>query len=47
MAADRISDMTIAILQKYFLEYTQRISKEMGLKTYPYKFEYGNTIRSE
>ncbi len=41
MAADRISDMTIAILQKHFLEYTQRISKEMGLKTYPYKFEYG------
>ena len=33
MAADRISDMTIAILQKHFLEYTQRISKEMGLKT--------------
>lgn len=41
MAADRISDMTIAILQKHFLEYTQRISQEMGLTTHPYTFEYG------
>lgn len=41
IAADRISDMTIAILQKRFLEYTQRIALEMGLKTHPYTFEYG------
>lgn len=41
MAADRISDMTIAILQKHFLEYTQRIAQEMGLTTHPYTFEYG------
>ena len=41
MATDRISDMTIAILQKNFLKYTQRISMEIGLKTHPYKFEYG------
>lgn len=41
MAADRISDMTIAILQKHFLEYTQRIAQEMGLTTRPYTFEYG------
>lgn len=41
MATDRISDMTIAILQKHFLEYTQRVSQEMGLTTHPYKFEYG------
>lgn len=41
MAADRISDMTIAILQKRFLEYTQRIAQEMGLATHPYTFEYG------
>lgn len=41
IAADRISDMTIAILQKNFLKYTQRIALEMGIKTYPYTFEYG------
>lgn len=41
MAADRISDMTIAILQKNFLKYTQRISQEMGLITHPYTLEYG------
>lgn len=41
MAADRISDMTIAILQKRFLEYTQRIAMEMRLTTHPYIFEYG------
>lgn len=41
IAADRISDMTIAILQKQFLEYTQRIALEMGLPTHPYVFEYG------
>ena len=41
IAADRISDMTIAILQKHFLEYTQRIAQEMRLTTYPYTFEYG------
>jgi len=33
--------MTIAILQKHFLEYTQRIAQEMGLTTHPYTFEYG------
>lgn len=41
MAADRISDMTIAILQKQFLEYTQRVAQEMGLATRPYTLEYG------
>ena len=41
MAADRISDMTIAILQKHFLEYTQRIAQEMGLTTHSYTFQYG------
>ncbi len=41
MAADRISDMAIAILQRHFLEYTQRIALEMGLTTHSYTFEYG------
>lgn len=41
MAADRISDMTIAILQKHFLEYTQRIALDMRLPTRSYTFEYG------
>ena len=41
MAADRISDMAIAILQRHFLEYTQRIALEMGLTTQSYTFEYG------
>ena len=37
--------MTIAILQKHFLEYTQRIAQEMGLTTHPYTFEYGVVFR--
>lgn len=41
MAADRISDMTIAILQKHFLEYTQRIAIKMGITTRSYTFEHG------
>ena len=41
MAADRISDMAIAILQRHFLEYTQRIALEMGLTTHSCTFEYG------
>ena len=42
VAADRISDMTIAILQKNFLEYTQRIALKMGIKTHQYTCEYGD-----
>ena len=45
MAADRISDMTIAILQRHFLEYTQRIAQEMGLTTYSYTFEHRVTFQ--
>ena len=45
MAADRISDMAIAILQRHFLEYTQRIAQEMGLTTYPYTFEHRVTFQ--
>ena len=37
---DRISDMTIAILRKQFLEYTQRISQELGIKTDRCRFSY-------
>ena len=37
---DRISDMTIAILRKQFLEYTQRIAEEMGLNVSKYQLEY-------
>ena len=37
---DRISDMTIAILRKHFLAYTQRISGELGIKTDRCRFRY-------
>lgn len=37
---DRISDMTLWILRRNFLSYTERISKEMGIKTQLYKFDY-------
>lgn len=40
MAADRISDMTIAILHENFLYYTQRIAMELNIKTHPYTFAY-------
>lgn len=33
---DRISDMTIAILQKHILQYTERIAAELGIPTYSY-----------
>ena len=37
---DRISDMTIAILRRQFLAYTQRISEELGLEVERYKLTY-------
>lgn len=37
---DRISDMTIAILRRQFLAYTERISVELGLETKRYRFSY-------
>ncbi len=40
MGADRISDMTISILHKNFLEYTDRVSSELKLPTQPYKYSY-------
>lgn len=40
MGADRISDMTISILQKHFLSYTQRISLELALPTKQYMYSY-------
>lgn len=40
MGADRISDMTISILQKHFLSYTQRISLELALPTKQYMCSY-------
>lgn len=40
MAADRISDMTIAILQKNFLQYSERIARELDLPMKPYKYSY-------
>lgn len=39
IGADRISDMTVAILREDFLLYTQRVSLELKLKTK--KFQYG------
>lgn len=36
---DRISDMTIAILQKHILSYTERIATELGIPTQPYVLE--------
>ncbi len=44
MGADRISDMTIYILQENFLKYTQRISLELQLQTKPYQHKYGITF---
>ncbi|MGE4420585.1 MAG: hypothetical protein AB7D38_12265 [Sulfurimonas sp.] len=41
IGADRISDMTVWILQEDFLLYTQRVSLELKLKTK--KFQYGTT----
>lgn len=40
IAADRISDMTLSILQKDFLCYTERIAKELQLPTHPFKYDY-------
>lgn len=40
VGADRISDMTIAILFRDFLEYTQRVSKDLKIKTK--KYNYGS-----
>lgn len=38
IGADRISDMTISILYKRFISFTQRISKELSIKTLPAKY---------
>lgn len=40
IAADRISDMTLSILQKDFLCYTERIAKELKLPIHPFKYDY-------
>lgn len=40
IAADRISDMTLSILQRDFLCYTERIAKELQLPTKPFKYDY-------
>lgn len=37
---DRISDMTIAILRRQFLAYTQRISEELGVEVRRYRLTY-------
>jgi len=42
IGADRISDMTISILQEDFLLYTQRVALDLALKTK--KFGYGRTF---
>lgn len=44
MGADRISDMTICILHKHFLAYTQRISLELALPTKQYKYSYDESF---
>lgn len=44
IGADRISDMTVWILQEDFLLYTQRVSLELKLKTQ--RFQYGRTSYS-
>lgn len=44
MGADRISDMTISILQKHFLAYTQRISLELALPTKQHKHSYDESF---
>lgn len=41
VGADRISDMTLCILQEDFLIYTQRIAKELNLHTQIFKFAHG------
>ena len=38
IGADRISDMTIAILQKNILQFTQRVSAELHLTTHRYTY---------
>lgn len=38
IAADRISDMTLAILQKNILLYTQRVAGELSIKTKKYNY---------
>lgn len=38
MGADRISDMTLAILQKNFLAFTQRVAHELNIPTHSYQF---------
>lgn len=40
VGADRISDMTLCILQEDFLAYTQRIAKELNIKTEKYNYTY-------
>lgn len=40
IGADRISDMTLSILQEDFLAYTQRIAKELNIKTKKYSYNY-------
>lgn len=40
MAADRISDMTITILQKRFLQYTERIATELNLPVKVFQYSY-------
>ena len=40
VGADRISDMTLSILQEDFLAYTQRIAKKFNITTQKYKFAY-------
>lgn len=40
IGADRISDMTLSILQKDFLCYTERIAKELQLPTQSFKYDY-------
>ena len=39
IGADRISDMTIAILREDFLLYTQRVSKSLKIKTKNFQFD--------
>lgn len=41
VGADRISDMTLCILQEDFLAYTQRIAKELNLTTQAFQFAHG------
>lgn len=39
VGADRISDMTVYILQHQIFSYTQRIAAELNIATYKYEFE--------